>query len=51
MSGTFEMLLGHSLRSVDTIPHLDGVEIDLEDAFLTPENFYQGREVNFKAFS
>ena len=46
-----EVLLGNGLGPIDAIAHLDGVEIDLHDALLGPEEFDECGEIDFKAFT
>ena len=44
------MLLCHRLGTVDAIPHLNGVEVDLHDALLRPQQFDEHGEVSLKTF-
>ena len=46
-----EMPFGHRIGTIDAVAHLDGVEIDLHDALLRPEEFYQHREINLETFA
>ena len=46
-----EVLLSNSLGTIDAIAHLDGVEIDLHDALLGPEEFDEGGEIDLKALA
>ena len=46
-----EMLLGNSLGAIDAIAHLDGVEIDLHDALLGPEEFDECSEIDLKTLA
>ena len=48
---TSEVFLRHGLCSVDAIAHLYGVEIDLHDAMLVPEELYEDCEVGFHALA
>ena len=48
---TAKMLFGNSLYTIDTVAHLDAVEIDLHDALLAPNELYQYREIGFKTLA
>ena len=41
---------GHALHAINTITHLDAVEIYLHNALLAPHHFYEEREVCLQAF-
>ena len=46
-----EMILSHSIHSIDARSHLDAVEIDLHDALLAPHHFDEEGEVNLEALA
>ena len=46
-----EMLLSNGLGPIDAFAHLDGVEIDLHDALLGPEEFDDCGEIDLKALT
>ena len=46
-----EVLLGYGLGPIDAVAHLDGVEIDLHDALLGPEEFDECGEIDLKALA
>ena len=48
---TVEVPLGHGIGSIDAITHLNGVEIDLHDALLAPEEFNKYGEIGLEAFA
>ena len=39
------------IGAIDALAHLDGIEIDLHDAFLAPNAFNQEREIGFQALA
>ena len=43
-----EMILGNGIGTIYPLAHLDGVEIDLDDALLGPQQFDKGGEIDFK---
>ena len=45
------MFLRHGLGTIDTVTHLDGVQIHLHDTLLGPHQFDQCREIHLKPFS
>lgn len=42
------MLLSYGFGSIDAVAHLDGIEVDLHDAFLAPDEFDEHGEVGFQ---
>lgn len=46
-----EVPLSDSIGAIDAVTHLDGIQIDFHDALFRPEDFYQRREIDFKALA
>ena len=46
-----EMILGYGIGTIYPLAHLDGVEIDLDDALLGPKQFDEGGEIDFEALA
>lgn len=41
----------HGVGTIDALPHLDGIEIDLHDALLAPNGLYQEGEIGLEALA
>ena len=46
-----EMILGNGIGTIYPLAHLDGVEIDLDDALLGPKQFDERCEIDFEALA
>ena len=46
-----EMILSHSIHTIDSRSHLDTVEINLHDALLAPHHFDEKGEIHLEALA
>ena len=49
--GLAKVVLGTRIQTIDGAAHLYGVEVDLHNALLAPQQFYQSREIDLETFS
>ena len=51
VGGGVEIDVCHGVGTIDALAHLDGVEIDLHDAFLAPDFLNQKGEISLQALT